>query len=138
MVLLGQAALLLLPQLRLLGLLLAPNHALHRLPQRVDVQGVLVLLAILLVPLAAGKLGEVGKRLHQLVALRNGNVRVVNAGAGAAVHIEPPIAFEDRLVEECVLRAEERLPHQAVIGEGANVEDLPDKGENGIGKQLYL
>lgn len=59
---------------------------------------------------------EVGERFHQLIALRDGQIGVVERGAGFAVGIEPPVALQDRLIEECAFRTQERLHDQSIIG----------------------
>lgn len=59
--------------------------------------------------------GEEGEGLHELVALGDGYVGVVEAGGVFTVDVEPPVALEDGLVEERGLRAQERLHHQPVV-----------------------
>lgn len=67
---------------------------------------------------------EESERLHELVALGDGNVRIVETPCAGAVYVEPPVAFQNGLIEECGFRAEERLHHQAVVGESADVKHL--------------
>lgn len=107
----------------ILRLLQATSHTLHGFTQRIHINRILILIPILLLLLAI-VFGEVREALHQLVALRDGYIGVVDTCAGTAVHIEPPIAFENRLVEERVLRAQEGFAYHAIIGESAYVKYL--------------
>jgi hypothetical protein len=59
---------------------------------------------------------EVGQRLHQLVALRHGKVGVVQGLAALAVRVEPPVALQDRLIEQRALGAQEGLHDQTLVG----------------------
>lgn len=42
---------------------------------------------------------EERQRLHQLIALRDWDVAVVELTGGLAIHVEPPVTLEDGLVE---------------------------------------
>lgn len=59
-----------------------------------------------------------------MIAPGHRHVGVVETARGLAVHVKPPVALEDRLIEDGGLGAQEALHDQAVVGEGANVEDL--------------
>lgn len=68
--------------------------------------------------------GEESESFHELVALADRYVAVVEAFGGLAVDVEPPVALKDRLVEEGRFRAQETLHYQAVVRESADVEYL--------------
>jgi len=70
---------------------------------------------------------EESERLHQLVALRNGNVAVVEFLGRLAVHVEPPVALEYGLVEQRGLGTQEALLRQTVVSERAHVEHLREQ-----------
>lgn len=65
--------------------------------------------------------------LHQLIALGDGDVAVVQLPGRLAVHVEPPVALEDGLVEQRRFRTQETLHHQSVVCEGTHVEHLHRK-----------
>ena len=69
---------------------------------------------------------EEGEGFHELVALGNRNVAVVQLPRGFAVDVEPPVALQDGLVEQCGLRTQEALHDESVVREGAHVEHLED------------
>lgn len=72
---------------------------------------------------------EEGQGLHQLVTLADGYITVVQALRGFAVHVEPPVALQDRLIEQCRFGAQEALHDQAVVCQRANVEHLKVHGK---------
>lgn len=67
---------------------------------------------------------EERQSLHQLIALRDWDVAVVELTGGLAIHVEPPVALEDSLVEQRGFWTEEALHHQAVVCECADVKHL--------------
>lgn len=67
---------------------------------------------------------EERQRLHQLIALRDWDVAVVEFTGGLAIHVEPPVTLEDGLVEQSGLWTEEALHHQAVVCECTDVKHL--------------
>lgn len=69
--------------------------------------------------------GEERERLHQLVALGDGNVAVVQPLGRPAIHVKPPVALEDGLVEQCRLWAQEALHDEPIISESTHMEHLP-------------
>lgn len=73
---------------------------------------------------------EERQSFHQLVALANWNVAVVQAFRRFAVHVEPPVALEDRLVEQRRFGAEETLHDQAVVRQCADVKYLESFAED--------
>lgn len=68
--------------------------------------------------------GEKCKRLHQLVALRYWYVGVVQTPGVLAVYVEPPIAFQYRLIKQRGLGAEERLHNKTIVGQRTDMEHL--------------
>lgn len=59
-----------------------------------------------------------------MITLRDGYVTVVELLRGFAVHIEPPITLQNRLVEQCRLRTEEAFHDESVICESTHMEHL--------------
>lgn len=59
---------------------------------------------------------EESQRLHELVALRDGYIGVIQLAGVLAVDVEPPVTLQDGLVEESGFGAEERLHNEAVVG----------------------
>lgn len=84
---------------------------------------------------------EERQRLHQLIALGDWDVAVVELTGGLAIHVEPPVALEDGLVEQRGLWTEEALHHQAVVCECTDVKHLQNITSSHVSdstNQLYL
>ena len=113
------------------GCLVDRQGALPRLQDLRRPLYLLLLRVFLILLLLVG--GEEGERLHQLIALGHRDIGVVQAARGPAVHVEPPIALEDRLVKQRRLRAQKALHDKTVVCQRAHVEHLQQKGSGMFG-----
>lgn len=69
---------------------------------------------------------EEGKRFHQLIALADWDVTVVQAFRRLAINVEPPVALQNCLIKQRRLWTQEALHYQAVIRQGTHVKYLKD------------
>lgn len=67
---------------------------------------------------------EERQSLHQLVTFANRYIAVVQALGRFAVHVEPPVAFQNCLIEQRRFRTQEGFHDQTIVRQRANVKHL--------------